>query len=111
MNLLYCLRQAEKYHGDRLAVIDGDVRRTYAEFGVRARKAEAFLLESVQPGERVAALLLNRPEYLDLYFACHLAALPIVPLNTRWGIEDFVFSLNDSETSAIVLDERFAPLV
>lgn len=111
MNLLYCLRHAEKFSGDRLAVIDGDLRMTYAEFGSRVRKAASFLQGGLQPGERVAALLLNRPEYLELYFACHTAGLPIVPLNIRWGIEDFVFSLNDSETSALVVDERFAPLV
>ncbi len=110
MNLLYCLRHSERLHPNRPAVIDGDTRLTYVEFGVRARRAAAFLLQEHSRGERIAALLLNRPEYLDLYFACHFAGLPIVPLNIRWGIEDFVFSLNDSEASAIVVDERFAPL-
>jgi long-chain acyl-CoA synthetase len=111
MNLLYCLRHPETVHPDRLAVIDGDQRYTYAQFGQRVRKAAGFLRKELEAGERVAALLLNRPEYLELFFACHFASLPIVPLNIRWGIEDFVFSLNDSETSALVVDERFAPLV
>ena len=113
MNLLYCLRHAETQHATKLAVIDGETRYTYAEFGVRARKGAALLLEAfgLSRGERVATLMLNRPEYLEAYFACHFAGLLIVPLNIRWGIEDFVFSLNDSETSAILVDERFLPLV
>ena len=114
MNLLYCLRQAETQHATKLAVIDGETRRyTYAEFGVRARKGASFLLHAsgLARGERVAALMLNRPEYLEAYFACHAAGLLIVPLNIRWSVEDFVFSLNDSETSAIIFDERFAPVI
>jgi long-chain acyl-CoA synthetase len=110
MNLLYCLRHAEKLHPHRIAVLDGGIRQTYSEFGQRSRQGASFLLSRLDRGDRVAALLLNRPEYLELYFACHFAGLPIVPLNIRWGVEDFVFALNDSETRAIVLDERFSPL-
>ena len=113
MNLLYCLRHAETVHANQFAVIDGETRYNYAEFGARSRKGASFLLGAcgLQRGDRVAALLLNRAEYLESYFACHVAGLLIVPLNIRWGIEDFVFSLNDSETSAIIVDERFAPLI
>jgi len=110
MNLLYCLRHAEKLNPNQIAVLDGELRRTYTEFGQRSRQGASFLLSHLNRGDRVAALLLNRPEYLELYFACHFAGLPIVPLNIRWGVEDFVFALNDSETRAIVLDERFSPL-
>jgi long-chain acyl-CoA synthetase len=113
MNLLYCLRHAATQHADKIAVIDGEVRYTYAEFGIRSHKGAGFLLNAcgLARGERVAGLLLNRAEYLETYFACHVAGLLIVPLNIRWGVEDFVFSLNDSETAAIVVDERFAPLL
>src|SRR5262245_57275926 len=62
----------------------------------------------VEPGDRVAVLMLNSPKYLELYYACALIDVVIVPVNIRLGLEEIAFWLNDSESKALVVDNRFA---
>jgi long-chain acyl-CoA synthetase len=52
-------------------------------------------------------MLLNSHEYAELYFATMIAGIVIVPMNTRWGIDDIAFTLRDSGAVALVVDRRF----
>jgi long-chain acyl-CoA synthetase len=109
LNVLYCLRRARMYHGDRVAIHYEDRMATYREFGEQvdgsARKLAAL---GVRKGDRVAVWMLNSPEYLDLFFSIAMAGGIIVPLNTRWHINDMVFALRDSEARFLFVDDRFA---
>jgi long-chain acyl-CoA synthetase len=111
MNVLYALRRAKCFHGDRTAILDGDRSLTYREFYERVvRAANALRALGVKRGDRVAALLLNSPEYLELYFACALIGAVIVPINTRWSAADVAFTLRDSESTLLALDDCFASM-
>ena len=111
MNILYTIRRADQLFGNNYAIVHESGNVTYREFYHNAKRAASFLLQHVSPGDRAAVLMLNRPEYLELYFATAISGVIIVPLNIRWGLNDFVFSLNDSGTTMLVVDERFAPMV
>ena len=111
MNILYTIRRADQLFGNNLAIVHESGNVTYRDFHRTAKRAASFLLQHAKPGDRAATLMLNRPEYFELYFATAIAGVVIVPLNIRWGLADFVFSLNDSEARVLVVDERFAPMV
>jgi acyl-CoA synthetase (AMP-forming)/AMP-acid ligase II len=111
VNVLYTLRRANQLFGWQPAIITNSETISYSEFYGCAKRGANFLLQLAAPGDRAAILLLNRPEYLELYFATAISGLAIVPLNIRWGLNDFIFALNDSESSILVVDERFLPLV
>lgn len=67
-----------------IAVIDGGRILTRAELTRRvARLAAALRGEGLRPGERVAALLANRLELLEVYLAAAAAGLVLVPLHGR----------------------------
>ncbi len=53
----------------------------------------------------------NSLEYLDLYYSIARTGAIIVPLNTRWHINEIIFTLNDSGSKMLLVDDRFAPLV
>lgn len=109
MNALYALRRARDFHGSRTAVYDGDGTLTWAQFYERAvRAGNALRSLGVKRGDRVAILMLNSPEYLELYYATALIGAIAVPINTRWNLQDIVFALNDSESAVLALDDRFA---
>lgn len=56
--------------GDRVALIDGDRRTTYAEFDRRTDQLASALREfGVRQGDRVAALLVNGSAFLETMFA------------------------------------------
>ncbi|MDP8981342.1 MAG: long-chain-fatty-acid--CoA ligase [Acidobacteriota bacterium] len=111
MNVLYCLRRARMYHGDRVAIDYENRLMTYREFGAQVDcSAGKLAAMGLRKGDRVAVWMLNSPEYLDLFFSIAMAGGIIVPLNTRWHINDLVFALRDSEARFLFVDDRFAGL-
>ena len=55
---------------ERIAVVCGDATRTYGELARRAAGLAAALARAgVGPGDKVAIDLLNRPEYLETFYA------------------------------------------
>jgi long-chain acyl-CoA synthetase len=110
MNVLFCLRRAKQLHGSKVASYREEGSITWNEFYDRAYRAAAFLRDlGIQKGDRVAVWMLNSHEYLELYYATAIAGIVIVPLNTRWHESDVAFTLNDSGSVALIVDDRFAP--
>ena len=111
MNILNGLRRCVRAHGDAPAIHDGGVATTYAEFYDRVLRAgQALRALGVERGDRVAVLMLNSPRYLELYFATAAIGAAVVPINIRWGADEINFSLRDSGTKVLALDDRFASL-
>ncbi len=75
-------RWAFRKHAGRLALLTGDGRGvTFAELGSRVFALSAGLLrQGLAPGDRVAFLLPNCPEFVEVRLACHEAGLVAVPL-------------------------------
>src|SRR5581483_11429892 len=69
---------------------DGSVRRTtMGECGERARRLATRLAElGIEDGDRVATLLWNQTEHLELYFAIPLMGAVIHTLNPRLSGDD-----------------------
>ena len=113
MNTLYCLRRAKELHGATVASYrDGQADMTWNEFYDRVYRAAAFFRDlGIQKGDRVAVWMLNCHEYLELYYATAITGIVIVPLNTRWHESDVEFTLRDSDSVALIVDDKFAPLV
>lgn len=77
------VRRNAKRWPDELAVVDADRRLTWRELRSRCDRLSATLQASSRPGDRVAVLLANRSEYLELYYGVPDAGLILVPLNYR----------------------------
>ena len=82
-------RQA-RFRGDREAVAFEGMRLSYADFDIRVnRLANAFGDVGIAKGDRVATLLPNCLELLDVYWACAktgAVAVPLSPLLQRQAI-------------------------
>ncbi len=106
------LLHAERFDGRRPALIDGPVRRTYAETALRVRRAAAGLAaRGLAPGARVAVAAENCAFYYEAYFACSFAGLAVVPLNIRLSPAETAFILSDADCAAVLHDEACAPLL
>jgi long-chain acyl-CoA synthetase len=109
MNVLYCLRRANQFHGGEIASHREEGPMTWSEFHDRVHRAAAYFRDlGIQKGDRVAVWMLNSHEYLELYYATALAGIVIVPLNTRWHENDVAFTLRDSDSVALIVDDTFA---
>jgi fatty-acyl-CoA synthase len=97
---------------NKTALITEEKRLTYGELNTRAnRLANALLDGGIKVGDRVAALMYNCSEYIELYFAASKIGAVLVPLNFRLVARELQFALNDSGSSVLVLGPEFAELV
>jgi acyl-CoA synthetase (AMP-forming)/AMP-acid ligase II len=76
-------------YGDRLAVVDREMRLTYGELADRAREfASALVADGVEPGDRVAIWAPNSLRWIIGALGTFGAGAVLVPINTRFkGIE------------------------
>ena len=89
VNLALSLLSAAERTPDAEAVVDGDVRLTYAELRERAARLANGLAERGRVrGDRVAAVARNRRETVQLFWACQWLGAVFVPLSWRVAPED-----------------------
>jgi len=75
-------RQAEQY-GDRVLFVCGETRWTYSQtVAVAAASAKLLADAGIRPGDRVALMCSNRPEFMQVYLGCAWLGAITVPINT-----------------------------
>ena len=90
-------RRARKLYSERVAVIDGEARWTYAQFLDRCDRWSSALQQlGVRPGDRVAYLAPNTHAQLESFYAVPQIGAVLVPLNYRLTADDFVYLINHS---------------
>jgi acyl-CoA synthetase (AMP-forming)/AMP-acid ligase II len=71
-------------HMEALVDTGSGDRFTYAEINARTnRTANMLVAQGVQPGDRVALLMINGTPFFEAYFACAKIGAVAVPLNWR----------------------------
>jgi len=106
------LRRARKLHGHREAVVDGDRRFTYEEFGRRCDRWSAALAQlGIRRGDRVATLAPNMHQHLEQYYAVPQLGAVIVPMNYRLVAGDFVYLANHSGTKVLCVHPDYLDVV
>ncbi|MGQ0664924.1 MAG: acyl-CoA synthetase, partial [Pseudomonadota bacterium] len=83
---------------------------SYAELFERVRRTARFLKHAgIGRDDRVAYLALNRPEYLELVFACARLGAMVVPLNWRLARPEYLHILQHAQPRLIVAAGPFVP--
>jgi acyl-CoA synthetase (AMP-forming)/AMP-acid ligase II len=111
MNVAVWVERHGRRRPDDPALADGDrVHATWGAIATRVGAAAAGLRESfrLSPGDRVAIVMRNRPEYLEALFAIWHAGLVAVPVNARLHREEIAYILDDSGTAVVVTDDEHA---
>jgi carnitine-CoA ligase len=114
-DLATLVRRKAAKNGARPALRFAGRTLTYAELDAESDRVAAGLARSgIGPGDRVASLLFNTPEFPLLWFALAKRAAVLVPLNTALKGEILRYELADCAPKGLVLDARlfpaFAPL-
>ncbi|HEX8917879.1 MAG TPA: long-chain fatty acid--CoA ligase [Chloroflexota bacterium] len=82
---------------------DSDTHFTYVELKRRADAVAGSLAQrGVNAGDRVAAVMYNGVEMVDLFFACGRLGAIFVPLNWRLSDRELQFILDDVEPRIVV---------
>lgn len=97
---------------EKLAVVDGHHRYSYKELEGRTAKLKESLKKlGVKKGERIALLLLNDFRYLELIYGITAMGGIVVPLNTRFSLEENAYVLNDAGVEILYVNKEFLPIV
>ena len=112
MYLTQALHRAVQLHPERVAVSGTGGTLNMQQFATRvARLAGALQRLGLQPGDRVAMLSLNSARYLEYLLAVPWAGGVLNPCNIRWSTAEIVYSLDDSGSSILLVDDAFLPKV
>ena len=85
-------RRARRLYPEREAVVDGDLRLTYAQFFDRCDRWSAALQRlGVRPGDRVAYIAPNTHAQLESFYAVPQIGAVLVPINYRLTADDFAY--------------------
>jgi crotonobetaine/carnitine-CoA ligase len=105
MTVADLLEQRADDHPDKILVTCAEDRRTYREAAdVAERLAGALDSAGVAAGDRVAFLVPNRMERIDLFFGCARLGAVQVPLNTFLKGQFLRHQLADSGATTAVVD-------
>lgn len=103
---------ADLYHG-RVAIVEYEknVSYTYGDIIRRSRQLSGSLSDiGIQQGDRIAYLLSNRVECIDLYLASNRLGSIIVPLNWRLSSMELAYIINDIKPKVVVYESTFRDL-
>ena len=106
--LAFIERTAEVYP-DKLAVIHGNLRRTWLETFTRCRQlASALEKHGIVKGDTVAVMLPNTPPMVEAHFGIPVTGAVLNALNTRLDAETIAFMLDHGEAKVVIVDPEFA---
>ncbi|GLU35797.1 acyl-CoA synthetase [Trinickia caryophylli] len=109
--LKFIARSAAVYPS-HLAVVHGNLRRTWAETYARTRRlASALAARGIGLGDTVAVMLPNVPAMVEAHFGVPMTGAVLNTLNTRLDAATLAFMLNHGEAKALLVDREFAPLM
>src|SRR3954451_14515899 len=96
---------------DRVAVVHGERRHTYAQLAERAgRLASALRGAGVERGDRVAVLCPNTPALLEAHYGVPAAGAVLVAINTRLSKGEVEYIVSDSGAGVLIVDRELAEL-
>jgi len=105
-------RRARRLYADREAVVDGDLRFSYAQFLERCDRWSAALQAlGVGQGDRVAYIAPNTHSHLEAYFAVPQIGAVLVPINYRLLPDDFEYIINHCGAKVVCAHEDYLEAV
>src|ERR1700727_3778422 len=105
--------RALQYFPGHSALLRDDRALTFLELDVRVRRiAAALQRRGFLSGDRLAFLMPNGPDYVELIYACSLLGVIAVPINTRYAGAEIDRLLVDARPRGLIRHSKFpAPTV
>lgn len=97
---------------EHLAVVYGDVRRTWGETYQRMRRLGSALEQrGLGKDDTVSIIAANIPEMFEAHFGVPMCGAVLNTVNTRLDAEAIAFILSHAEAKAVFVDPEFAEVV
>ena len=111
MNVGIAIARTAKRWPENIAVFDGDRTRTFSQLDERSNQlANALLARGIKLGDRVALLIANRLEVLEVLGGCAKAGAVYCGLNFRLGEEEYEAIFENAQPRLLVTEPQFREL-
>lgn len=98
------LQSVERNPG-AIAIVDGDVRMSYAQWALRIGAVMRGLADlGLKRGDHLLSVLQNRQEAATLHWACQFAGIVITPLNWRSKPDEIDYYISDSAARIMIYE-------
>src|SRR5947199_6908324 len=106
-------RRARRLYANREAVVDGDLRLTYAQFFDRCDRWSQVLQDrlGIGHGDRVAYIAPNTHAQLESFYAVPQIGAVVVPINYRLVADDFAYIINHSGARIVCVHSDYLDAV
>ena len=109
MNIGNLLSRHARYQPDKLALVFEDTRWSYREYNLSVnRLANALIDLGIKKGDKIATLLPNCMELLEVYWAVAKVGAVVVPMSTLLLNKGLISLLNDSDSVMVIANSDFA---
>ena len=106
------LERAAHTFPNHVAIIHGELRRTYKDFYARSRKLASQLQKhGISTGDTVSVMLANTPPMLEAHYGVPMTGGILHSMNTRLDAKVIAFQLDHSECKLLIIDREFSPTV
>lgn len=106
------IERAASVYPARLAVVHGEIRRTWQETYARTRRlASALAARGIGLGDTVAVMLPNTPAMVEAHFGIPMIGAVLNTLNTRLDAATLAFMLEHGEAKAVLVDREFSEVM
>ena len=103
MMLTHSLGRGVRNYPERVALAAAGKRSTFRQLHARVGSIAAALCKvGFEVGDRLAILLPNEPEYIELVYACAWLGVVVVPLNTRASVREIDHILADATPRGLI---------
>ena len=103
------LRRTARRYPDKLAIVDGERRLSFAEFDAAVNRcAHALAERGLAKGDRLALLSHNCWQFATVAFATARLGVVLVPINFMLTAPEIAFILTHSGASGMVVEDELA---
>ena len=108
MNIAWWVQRWSDLHPDKPAVIFEEEQINYFQLNQRANRTSCWLQSlGIEKGDRVAIMLNNCPEFIELFLACARLGAIFVPLNFRSAPPELDYFLKNCRPRLFVFGREF----
>ncbi len=108
LNLGTILADSARERAEHVAVRMNERELTYAELDRAARGiAQSLLANGIEPGQQVALMIPNVPEFTMAYFGILYAGCAVVPLNVLLSAPEVTYHIQDSQAKLLIAHPFF----
>ena len=112
MNIACCVQRWSELHPQKPALIFEEQTINYDQLNRRFNSTACWLQSiGIEKGDRIAVMLRNEPEFIELYLACALLGAIFVPVNFRLVLHELAYILENARPRLFVFDPEYITMV